>query len=190
MARINKNPDIRKSELLDIGVALYLSGGMRKVSVNKVVSAAGVATGLFYYYFKTKEEFIAACIERFITQFTEKIIMIMNDNQTTYKDRLETLISKIISQYCKARPVLNDEFLHTPEHLALEGAIMQQLMQPCTRFLYEGKEAGVFHIGNPNTTAQFLIGGLSGILGLSSADDSNQLEEIENLVYRLLYREV
>lgn len=53
MSRIVKDPEERKEELLQIGIHFFLQGGAKNVSIQNVVKEANVATGLFYYYFKT-----------------------------------------------------------------------------------------------------------------------------------------
>ena len=58
MSRIVKKPDIRRQELLDIGIKLFFEAGGKGVSIQEVVKQAEVATGLFYYYFKSKDEFL------------------------------------------------------------------------------------------------------------------------------------
>ena len=58
MARTVKKPDIRRQELLDIGIKLFFEVGEKGISIQQVVKQADVAIGLFYYYFKSKEEFL------------------------------------------------------------------------------------------------------------------------------------
>ena len=58
MKRISKEPDVRRQELMDIGFELYMKNGMKGFGIKDVVNHAGVATGLFYYYFKSKENFV------------------------------------------------------------------------------------------------------------------------------------
>ncbi len=50
-ARYDKNskkPDIRRQELLDIGVKLFFEAGEKEISIQEVVKQANVATGLFF----------------------------------------------------------------------------------------------------------------------------------------------
>ncbi|MBJ3793217.1 TetR/AcrR family transcriptional regulator, partial [Bacillus sp. OA1] len=66
MKRISKEPDIRRQELMDIGFELYIKNGIGGFSIKDVVNHAGVATGLFYYYFKSKENFVDELLNDFI----------------------------------------------------------------------------------------------------------------------------
>jgi AcrR family transcriptional regulator len=54
---------ITARELIQKGVELFSEKGFDSVSIRDVTSAAGVSPGLLIHHFKSKEEFIKACIE-------------------------------------------------------------------------------------------------------------------------------
>jgi AcrR family transcriptional regulator len=51
------------SRLLSNGKAVVLSQGIRKVSVDEIAKAAGIAKGSFYQHFESKEKYLYALIE-------------------------------------------------------------------------------------------------------------------------------
>lgn len=53
--RITKDPALRKQEIVDAAVTLFLEQGYDKTSVEDIVQKVQVAKGLFYYYFPKKE---------------------------------------------------------------------------------------------------------------------------------------
>jgi AcrR family transcriptional regulator len=64
MVRITKQPDERRSELLDTAERLFTEHGFASVRVSDIVSAMGVAQGTFYYYYKTKDEVLIALLHQ------------------------------------------------------------------------------------------------------------------------------
>ena len=66
MARIVKDPEIRRSEIIDIAEELFLKSGYNETAVSDIVKRVGVSQGTFYYYFKSKEDILNAIIERYI----------------------------------------------------------------------------------------------------------------------------
>ena len=54
---------VAAKNLIDKGVELFSEKGFEAVSVRDITSAAGVSPGLLIHHFKSKEGFIAACIE-------------------------------------------------------------------------------------------------------------------------------
>lgn len=58
MSRIVKNPDERRRELLVTAMRLFAEEGYDNVSVRAVARAAGVAPGLAYHYFDSKQNMV------------------------------------------------------------------------------------------------------------------------------------
>ena len=54
--RITKNPDERRKELITIASKLFEKYGYEKVSVRDILAEVNGAPGMFYYYFKSKED--------------------------------------------------------------------------------------------------------------------------------------
>jgi len=62
IARINKEPEARRAELLDVARQLFSSVGYEKTMIVDITKKAGVAKGTFYYYFPTKEAVLEAIL--------------------------------------------------------------------------------------------------------------------------------
>lgn len=56
MARVTKNAEVRRNELLGVALGLVQQVGYDAMSVEAVVTAAGVAKGTFYHHFTSKED--------------------------------------------------------------------------------------------------------------------------------------
>jgi AcrR family transcriptional regulator len=83
--RITKDPEIRKGEIIEAAKVLFESKGIKKTSINEIANRIGVAKGLVYYYFSSKEELIEAVVEDFIEGVDEQLKSIMeNDNLDFY----------------------------------------------------------------------------------------------------------
>ena len=54
----------RRNQLIDTALALFAEKGLDATTVKDVAEAAGVAQGLIYHYFRSKEELFYAVIER------------------------------------------------------------------------------------------------------------------------------
>jgi TetR/AcrR family transcriptional regulator, transcriptional repressor for nem operon len=54
--------------LIQAGLAHLLRKGYQATSVNDVVEGTGIPKGSFYYYFKTKEEFVEAVLQEYARQ--------------------------------------------------------------------------------------------------------------------------
>lgn len=71
--RITKDPAERKQELLDASLEIILEKGYEKTSVKEIVSKVGVAQGLFYYYFNSKEDMVRQLCDIYINKYFKKL---------------------------------------------------------------------------------------------------------------------
>lgn len=71
MARIVKEHDERRNEIIRTAAVLFSQKGYEKCSVNDILNAIGIAKGTFYYYFKSKEDVLDAAVE----QISEQVLM-------------------------------------------------------------------------------------------------------------------
>lgn len=67
------NPEERRRELLACAMKLFAEEGYDNVSVRAVARAAGVAPGLAYHYFDSKEKMFAEAIEDYARRCAESI---------------------------------------------------------------------------------------------------------------------
>ena len=187
MPRIVKEPEERKEELLQIGIRFFLQGGSKNMSVQNIVKEANVATGLFYYYFKTKEDFIEQALERYANDYFVDLNKIVGDKSISVLDRLNLLLNQSYARFHKVGKINGDEMFNTPWHFALESMMVQRLYKSIIEFVAEGMESGDFRIVEPGITALYLVCGLMGILLRVELSNNVKLdEEIRRLVYATL----
>ena len=101
--RIVKQPDERKSEIIKTAEKLFLEKGVHNTKISEIVETIGVAKGLFYYYFKSKDDVINAVIEHFISELDISLSNILNRDMNYYKK-----ISKFIDTYVQIRKMFNN----------------------------------------------------------------------------------
>ncbi|KUH84598.1 TetR/AcrR family transcriptional regulator [Mycobacterium sp. IS-1556] len=55
--------DVRKAQLVEVTLGLFVERGIERVTMGEVAARAGVAPGLLYHYFGSKDGLIRAAIE-------------------------------------------------------------------------------------------------------------------------------
>ena len=65
MKKNSKAPDVRRKELIEVAAKLFSQKGYENVSVRDILSEVNGAPGMFYYYFKSKQEIYIAVIDSF-----------------------------------------------------------------------------------------------------------------------------
>ena len=72
--RVTKEPEIRKQEILDTALKLFGENGYEKTSITDIAKAIGVAQGLCYRYFPSKEALFDSAIEQYADVLVEQFI--------------------------------------------------------------------------------------------------------------------
>ena len=99
-----KDPEERKRELINIASRLFEKYGYEKVSVRDILEEVNGAPGMFYYYFKSKEDIFLACMETYFDDKLKSKLDILQNKEIDYEERikiLRELIVKDIGQFTK-----------------------------------------------------------------------------------------
>ncbi|MGM0498550.1 MAG: TetR/AcrR family transcriptional regulator, partial [Bacteroidota bacterium] len=64
MARVSKDPEVRKNEILEVARSLFIELGYKKTSIERIIDKLNIAKGTFYYYFKSKADLLEAIADQ------------------------------------------------------------------------------------------------------------------------------
>jgi len=188
MPRTVKPPDERRQELLDIGINLFLNKGSAGVSIQSVIKQADVATGLFYYYFKSKEAFLEEAIICYVSSLSDHLIEALTQNDDNALTSIKKALSKFSTHFEEVLPLMRDEVIDTPEFHIVMHSLLQRISPALVQLIIKGTSQGVFHVVSPAVTASFILNGLVGILHAdkSNLTDEETGQEIERMVLSAL----
>ena len=187
MVRISKQPEARRQEILDVATQLFLERGFENTTVSDIVRTVGVAQGLFYYYFKSKEELMVAVMLRYAEAFIETVKQTIEDNSVPPVERILRIAAQI--------PVIlysRDMFCAKIEREERKAAFdqfmwmtMDILLPYVTVLIEEGNARGDFDAPYAAHTAKFL---LAGFVGLSVGEPHVAAEEMMDMICALCER--
>ena len=80
--RITKDPEERKQEILDTSMEIFCEKGYDKTSISDIAKKMGVAQGLCYRYFKSKEEIFNSAIEHYADMQAAQMKKVLFDNSS------------------------------------------------------------------------------------------------------------
>ena len=125
--RRKKEPEVRMTEILDAAQKLFAEKGYAKTTVTDILAVHGLSKGVFYYYFKSKEEVMDAIIERIITEIVASAKKIVaNPNLTPQQKLSEVLLgSGQAPELTKAKDQIIEEF-HAPENAEMHQKSLVQ----------------------------------------------------------------
>ncbi|TDT72376.1 TetR family transcriptional regulator [Hypnocyclicus thermotrophus] len=148
----------KKDKLFIAGKKLFSEKGYEKTSIEEIIKEAAVAKGTFYYYFKSKEEFLEKMFDYIFDEAIKKleIISIRKDIGATKK--LITFLGEMVKMKTQdkeftekiARYILEKNF--NILIYRFKEIYMEKLSPYLLKIFIEGKETGEFDIDNPEIT--------------------------------------
>ncbi|MBC3220580.1 MULTISPECIES: TetR/AcrR family transcriptional regulator [Serratia] len=167
MVRTVKTPEVRRAEILQAASELFQEIGYESTSVDSIVRSAGIAKGTFYYYFKSKDEVLAALAQQLCAEMVARSQIIADDPQLGAIEKFCAIIAAQ-NQTVEAGQALVED-LHRPENRALhERSNIETVLAfgPILATVVEqGNQEGVFQVDDPLSTVQFILAGSLFLFG-------------------------
>ena len=155
-----KPPEERKQEIMDTAERLFFANGYAKTKISDIIEAIGMSKGIFYYYFKSKEDVMNAIIENVIDKDFATAKMISADNTLNAHEKVFRILSshreKITENYRSFMKQLND--VENPEILLKTIRLaVSRLLPLLVEAAEQGINEGVFNLEYPYETIEFLL---------------------------------
>lgn len=196
----SKKPEIRRQELIDIAAALFAEKGYEAVSVRDILEVVNGAPGMFYYYFKSKQEIYMVAMEQYITRRLERKCKIMEDEEVPFENKLpvfRNMVEEDIQGYVD-RFVPQDDASISDNSYKLYDLVhmLGRMVVPYSKFILQGirenKLKNRFHITEENVQAfaTFVLYGAWGMIynnKFTGSGDSYDLENILKITDQLFY---
>ena len=90
--RISKEPEERKQEILETAIKLFSVNGFEKTSISDIAKEIGIAQGLCYRYFPSKDVLFQSAIN----EYSNILFANMTKNINIKKDSLKDILRKMI----------------------------------------------------------------------------------------------
>ncbi|HSS23897.1 MAG TPA: TetR/AcrR family transcriptional regulator [Mycobacterium sp.] len=165
MPRVVKRKDVRRAELLDQALALFLERGYENVSLNDLLVTTGTSKGAFYHYFPSKEALVTALAQRSAAQAFEALHPVFAEPGKNALDRLNAgLRASYQVKMAMGAPeqVAAMASLLTPQNQALFRKIVtiwEDLFRPVlTEVIAQGVHEGVFDTFDPEGVGDIIQG--------------------------------
>jgi AcrR family transcriptional regulator len=163
MARVTKDADVRRDELLDVAFELCVTDGFEATSVERITNAAGVAKGTFYHYFGSKDDLLTQMVVRFGDELFGHLETSMADVGGNALERLRTLMT-LSGQWKLARletSLATVPVLFRPENLVFRHRLFSEWFERTRPLLLgiveQGAADGTFAVDDPAFTTDIIL---------------------------------
>ncbi len=161
--RISKNPEIRRQEIIDTARELYEVNGITKTSITQIADKIGVAKGLVYYYFSSKEQLTEAIIKQFLEQLDVVLEEIIRQNDMTFHEKLAAILFLYFKSFQNNPGFLNFPPVDPDLFSLLRKRASETALNHATTLLHQGMEQNLIRIEYPEYTLKVLIRGLGDL---------------------------
>jgi len=191
MPRVSKDPEVRKQEILEAAIILFYEKGYDKTNMADIASKIGVAQGLCYRYFPSKEFLFNAALEAYAQSMVDSMAAYFNNNSLTLKQKLQQMPSSIDyeqkgSSYYNAFHNENAESKRIHDQLSLKVC---ELVTPFAAKAFKlAYENGEIDIPDYETAASFCTYGQLGIIlndTLNAHEKTQRIQEQMSYYFRL-----
>jgi AcrR family transcriptional regulator len=163
MARILKEYEIRRNEILDAAQGLFIKKGYQNTSVNDILTKVGIAKGTFYHYFETKEDLLEGLAVRWTDELMSRMEKIGGDAALTAAEKLRLIFHEtgnfrvVDRSYVLAlgRMVFADANLLLRHKLVTRN--IERMAPMLTGVIRQGMLEGVFQTEYPEEAAEMIL---------------------------------
>jgi len=163
MARIVKEPEIRRTEILDAAERLLVTRGYEQMAIRDLMDELQIAKGTVYHYFESKQALLEALVERIGEQAEQLVLPIVSDREMPAQDKLLRVFA-VLNQYKQANLDLVFAFMRV--WYADENALFRQklylaritrLAPWLSQIIQQGVAEGVFTTPYPDHAARTIL---------------------------------
>lgn len=156
----------KKEELISAALKLFLENGYENTTVRMILGEVGGEVGMFYHYFKSKDELFEAAAGLYFRQYTERFGDIVADaslSPSGQVDRIFRLLKATSETYLSMNQTGG---LHWTVELALREKTLEELEPYIAVLLQNAAASGL--IPQPDVPAAelaaFLVHGIAGVV--------------------------
>ena len=186
-----KTKEERRNEIIETAGKLFEEKGYEQTQVQDIVNKIGVAKGLFYYYFKSKDEVMEELADRYADAIIDAVNKLIYKDISTF-DKINRIFQIFIDSAEKKSGIfmgiLNVKNGITHERIFFN--VGKKMVPLVTELILSGNDNGECNCSDPKFITEFLVSGLFNIMNQISPDEKidylkEKLPTIKTMILKL-----
>ncbi|MGB4589177.1 MAG: TetR/AcrR family transcriptional regulator [Clostridiaceae bacterium] len=161
--RITKDPQVRKHEIVETAMIIFEENGIQKTSMSEIAKRAGVAKGLLYYYFTSKDALVSEVIDQFSKGVNEYISEIMKNENYSFYDKLSHIINFFFSTIVERTASMSISMVNQGTFELIRTKLSDVAILHAKELVLSGKKEGIISIEYPELVVKMLIKGIADL---------------------------
>ena len=188
-----KTKEERRNEIIETAGKLFEEKGYEQTQVQDIVNEIGVAKGLFYYYFKSKDEVMEELADRYADAIIDAVNKLIDKDISTF-DKINRIFQIFIDSAEKKfgifMGILNVKNGITHERIFFN--VGKKMVPLVTELILSGNDNGECNCSDPKFITEFLVSGLFNIMNQISPDEKidylkEKLPTIKTMILKLYH---
>ena len=188
---MTKTKEERRNEIIETAGKLFEEKGYEQTQVQDIVNEIGVAKGLFYYYFKSKDEVMEELADRYADAIIDAVNKLIYKDISTF-DKINRIFQIFIDSAEKKfgifMGILNVKNGKTHERIFFN--VGKKMVPLVTELILSGNDNGECNCSDPKFITEFLVSGLFNIMNQISPDEKidylkEKLPTIKTMILKL-----
>ena len=186
-----KTKEERRNEIIETAGKLFEEKGYEQTQVQDIVNEIGVAKGLFYYYFKSKDEVMEELADRYADAIIDAVNKLIDKDITTF-DKINRIFQIFIDSAEKKSGIFMG-ILYVKNGITHERIFFnvgKKMVPLVTELILSGNDNGECNCSDPKFITEFLVSGLFNIMNQVSPDEKidylkEKLPTIKTMILKL-----
>ena len=186
-----KTKEERRNEIIETAGKLFEEKGYEQTQVQDIVNEIGVAKGLFYYYFKSKDEVMEELADRYADAIIDAVNKLIDKDITTF-DKINRIFQIFIDSAEKKSGIFMG-ILYVKNGITHERIFFnvgKKMVPLVTELILSGNDNGECNCSDPKFITEFLVSGLFNIMNQISPDEKidylkEKLPTIKTMILKL-----
>ena len=186
-----KTKEERRKEIIETAGKLFEEKGYEQTQVQDIVNEIGVAKGLFYYYFKSKDEVMEELADRYADAIIDAVNKLIDKDISTF-DKINRIFQIFIDSAEKKSGIFMG-ILYVKNGITHERIFFnvgKKMVPLVTELILSGNDNGECNCSDPKFITEFLVSGLFNIMNQISPDEKidylkEKLPTIKTMILKL-----
>lgn len=167
---------LRRDEFVDVAMRLMQAKGWEQTSIQEILDALGASKGAFYHYFGSKQDLLAAVLERMVEVAMTAVRPVVDDPRLTAVEKFDALFSSIAQWKSERKDLVMavlEVWLSDGNAIVRErfrAGLADTFTPTLARVIEQGRVEGTFRVASATDTARVLVSLMQG-----SQDDAGSL---------------
>lgn len=181
----------KREEIIEIALRLFMEYGFEQTSIRRIIQEAGGEVGMFYHYFKSKQEIFDIAVQYYLDKYVESYKQIAEDQDKNIMEQLSEMAELLKKASMEYAILMREQSMHWTVQHALHARTLKCLEPYMAMILQRGIEEGRarnvlgLHI---DTLTACVIHGIEGILHVHDGKELKEedMKQIEEDVYKFV----